>query len=207
VIDYDPLVVDLLQWELAWESVHVTSPSQFQSLRTEFPPPDLAEKLVHLYFFHCNSMFPILHRPTFDYHFKNALYDREIWFACLCMEMFALASRYSDDERVLLVEPSDKPLDSDAKGARWHKAGYKYYFAVMSASSHVVARRLIDLPMIDVVQQKRSLMNPISLFEAQTLCVRILSFNILLMEIASIQNVIYIYCLDLTLDAKVTDGT
>jgi len=94
------------------------------------------------------------------------------------MEVFALASRYSDDERVLLDEPSDRPLDSDVKASMWHKAGYKYYFAAMSARFHFVVRRLIDLPMIGVVQQKRSLMNPISLFEAQTLCVRILSLRL-----------------------------
>ncbi len=47
------------------------------------------------------------------------------------MCVFALASRYSKDERVLLPDPPDEPLDDEYMRLRWQKAGFKYYFAAM----------------------------------------------------------------------------
>jgi hypothetical protein len=87
--------------------------------------------LIDLYFLHCNSMFPILHRPTFERHFADGLYERDIWFACLCMSVFALASRYTDDLRVLLDEPVETPVGEHSEQSRWQTAGFRYYFSIL----------------------------------------------------------------------------
>ncbi|KAA1473897.1 hypothetical protein DENSPDRAFT_931268 [Dentipellis sp. KUC8613] len=140
-------------WESEWEGIHVTSPDAFPSLRKEFPPKDLALKLIHLYFTRHESIFRLLHRPTFERQFEDGLYTRDAWFACICMCVFALASRYSKDERVLLPVPPGEHLDDEYIRRRWQKAGFKYYFAAM-----------------DVVLHKRSLLAPACLFEIQTAC-------------------------------------
>jgi hypothetical protein len=76
-------------------------------------------------------MFPLLHRPTFARHFADRLYEHDIWFACTCMCVFALASRYSNDARVLLDEPVEVPLDEHVKPFQWQTAGFKYYFSIL----------------------------------------------------------------------------
>ncbi|TFY83575.1 hypothetical protein EWM64_g443 [Hericium alpestre] len=98
-------------------------------------------------------MFRLLHRPTFERQFADGLYTRDVWFACVCMCVFAQASRYTDDERVLLPEPPDKPPDEEMARLRWQKAGFGYYFAA-----------------IDVILHKQSLMVPAGLFEMQATC-------------------------------------
>ncbi len=64
-------------------------------------------------------------------HFNDRLYDRDIWFACMCMCIFALASRYTDDPRVLLYEPAESGLDDLAEQSQRQTAGFKYYFSVL----------------------------------------------------------------------------
>lgn len=76
-------------------------------------------------------MFPLLHRPTFARHFADGLYENDIWFACLCMSVFALASRYTDDLRVLLDEPAETPAVEHSEHSRWQTAGFKYYFSIL----------------------------------------------------------------------------
>jgi hypothetical protein len=76
-------------------------------------------------------MFPLLHRPTFARHFAEGLYEHDIWFACLCMSLFALASRYTDDLRVLLNEPVETPVGEHSEQSRWQTAGFRYYFSIV----------------------------------------------------------------------------
>jgi hypothetical protein len=76
-------------------------------------------------------MFPLLHRPTFVRHFEGGLYERDIWFACTCMSVFALASRYTNDVRVLLDEPVETPPDEHDKHTQWQTAGFKYYSPIL----------------------------------------------------------------------------
>jgi len=85
---------------------------------------------MDLYFLHCNGMFPILHRPTFAHHFADRLYKSDIWFACTCMSVFALASRYTNDSRVLLDDPVET-LDENVEHSQWQTAGFKYYFPIL----------------------------------------------------------------------------
>ncbi|KAI0047765.1 hypothetical protein FA95DRAFT_1492043 [Auriscalpium vulgare] len=144
------------RWELVYEGAHMRSPSLFPELQECWPPPDLATSLMDLYFRHCNSMFPVLHRPTFEQQYKDRLYEQDVWFGCVCVMTFALASRYSSDERVLLDDPPEDPseeLEDTPGDMPWQRAGMKYYFATMG-----------------VVGAKRSVLTPIGLFEAQVLC-------------------------------------
>ena len=171
--------------------MHITSPHAFPSLQAQFPPPDLAERLVALYFTHFNDMYPLLHRPTFTRQFfDERLYERDIWYACLCMAVFAPGSRFSDDVRVLADDlPPHAPGGGAARaaaavaasegverdGKRWQRAGWKYHFVSIGMSLLVgVLISALDgcspsCP--DIVLRKRSMLTPACLFEVQTLCV------------------------------------
>jgi hypothetical protein len=126
-ISGDPLC---LQWELAYEGEFLSSETLSELLQN-WPPSDLVTPLIDRYFLHCNSMFPLLHRPTFERHFADGLYERDIWFACLCMSVFALASRYTNDSRVLLDEPVESPVGEHSEQSRWQTAGFRYYFSIL----------------------------------------------------------------------------
>jgi hypothetical protein len=73
-------------------------------------------------------MFPLLHRPTFARHFTDGQHEHDIWFACLCMSVFALASRYTDDLRVLQDETVER---EHSEQSRWQTAGFRYYFSIL----------------------------------------------------------------------------
>jgi hypothetical protein len=45
--------------------------------------------------------------------------------------VFALASRYTDDLRVLLDEPVEVALDEHVEHSQWQTAGFKYYFSTL----------------------------------------------------------------------------
>jgi hypothetical protein len=124
------LIFLCLQWELAYEG-GFTSSDTFSRLLHHWPPLDLAGTLVDLYFLNCNGMFPLLHRPTFLRHFADRLYERDIWFACTCMCIFALASRYTHDPRILLDDSARDRLDERAEQSQWQTSGFKYYFLVL----------------------------------------------------------------------------
>ena len=47
------------------------------------------------------------------------------------MSVFALASRYTNDVRVLLDDPVETPLDERAEQSQWQTAGFKYYFSIL----------------------------------------------------------------------------
>lgn len=101
------------------------------AIAQSFPPADLADALINLFFEHVNIQWPLLHRATFERQWKQELHKRDVWFACLCLTMFAVASRWSEDERVLPEgqapeTPSSEPSEN-AAGSKWHKAGWNYF--------------------------------------------------------------------------------
>lgn len=99
-------------------------------LMSKFPPLDLAEDLVELYFSRNNSLFPLLHRPTFQKQWSEGLYKTDLWFAGVCMAIFAVASRWSDDPRVLPEGTTLTTSDGSDNGA-WALAGWKYVDAAL----------------------------------------------------------------------------
>lgn len=48
------------------------------------PPADLAEQLVEAYFSQLNSIFALLHRPSFDRAIRDGLLDTDGSFRALC---------------------------------------------------------------------------------------------------------------------------
>ena len=116
-----------LKWELEWEGVRLTKPAHFHSVRDTFPSPDLAEELIGLYFTHVNVVYPLFHRPTFYDHWNEGLQYRDVWFTAVCMLIFAVASRWSADPRVLgepePAEPGEPP--------RYRKVGWHYFTATV----------------------------------------------------------------------------
>ncbi|KAF4563342.1 hypothetical protein EYR36_003785 [Pleurotus pulmonarius] len=112
-------------WELTWEGVKHESTSFLAPFIPMLPPPDLAKSLIDLYFLHVNMQFPLLHRPTFERHWKEGLVEQDVWFTCLCFTLFAVASRWSNDPRVLDETPL--PIVEQV----WWQAGAKYFNAAM----------------------------------------------------------------------------
>ncbi|KAG7440028.1 uncharacterized protein BT62DRAFT_911669 [Guyanagaster necrorhizus] len=134
-------------WERLYEGIHVDSPEILPEILAQFPPPDLATKLVDIYFCRINIQFPLLHRPTFDRQWRENLQNRNIWFACLALTIFAVASRSCDDPRVLpkgVAKKENEEVD-------WTKAGWTYFTVALGVHRH-----------------RRSLLYPATLLEVQT---------------------------------------
>jgi hypothetical protein len=123
------------------------------SLLEQFPQPDLAESLFSLYFTHTNYDFPLLHRPTFERQWREKLYLKDIWFTALCLIIFAVASRWSEDERVL-ADAIPRAVGLDRGEQERHRAGWTYLRAG-----------------VGVHRVRRSVLHPPCLFEVQTFSV------------------------------------
>ncbi|KAF8844397.1 hypothetical protein BDN67DRAFT_1008235 [Paxillus ammoniavirescens] len=140
-------------WELAFEGSQDRLESISVSSSEEFPPQDLADSLITLYFEHVNPQFPLFHRPTFERQWKEGLQHKDPWFGCLCLSLFAVTSRWSDDPRVLddgkyVVPEAERPNEEH----KWQRAGWRYFNAA-----------------VDVHRESRSLFHPPGLFEVQTM--------------------------------------
>ncbi|KAK0192186.1 fungal-specific transcription factor domain-containing protein [Armillaria mellea] len=72
-----------------------------------FPDNDLIMNLVAIYFETINPILPILHRSTFTEDITNGLHLRDEGFGATLLLVLAVASRYSDDPRVL-ADPSSR---------------------------------------------------------------------------------------------------
>ncbi|TRM69897.1 fungal-specific transcription factor domain-containing protein [Schizophyllum amplum] len=108
-------------WELANEG-HKLVDETLAYVQDHLPPPDLSLSLIDLYFAYTNTHIPLLHRPTFERQWRSGLYRRNQWFAAVCFAIFAVASRWSDDLRVL---PESCVAGPD--GPTWHAAGSLYF--------------------------------------------------------------------------------
>ncbi|PBK70735.1 hypothetical protein ARMSODRAFT_90872 [Armillaria solidipes] len=72
-----------------------------------FPDNDLITSLIVIYFKTINPIFPVLHRPTFMKDVANGLHVRDEYFGATLLLVLSVASRYSDDPRVL-ADPSSR---------------------------------------------------------------------------------------------------
>ncbi|KAK0204128.1 fungal-specific transcription factor domain-containing protein [Desarmillaria ectypa] len=72
-----------------------------------FPDIDLITSLVAIYFETINPILPVLHRPTFTKDVANGLHLRDEYFGATLLLVLSVASRYSDDPRVL-ADPGSK---------------------------------------------------------------------------------------------------
>ncbi|KAK0441804.1 fungal-specific transcription factor domain-containing protein [Desarmillaria tabescens] len=71
-----------------------------------FPEDDLLTSLIDLYFTRVNIFFPLLHRPTLERSVIDGRHFKDASFAAVLLAVCAVASRYSDDPRVLVDETS-----------------------------------------------------------------------------------------------------
>ena len=87
-----------------------------------FPPPDLLDTLVDLYFCHMNTHFPLLHEPTFKAAVKAGQHLRNGGFGATVLLVCAIGARSTRDPRVLLPD-SGHP----------HTAGWEWFGRVERA--------------------------------------------------------------------------
>ncbi|KAK0486088.1 fungal-specific transcription factor domain-containing protein [Armillaria novae-zelandiae] len=105
--------------------------------RVEFwrPPPwERVYEGIHadfdIYFRHINVQYPLLHQPTFDRQWRQNMQNRNTWFACLTLTIFAVASRYCDDPRVLPKGIAKKENEE----ADWTQAGWSFFFTALGTT-------------------------------------------------------------------------
>ncbi|KAJ7650990.1 fungal-specific transcription factor domain-containing protein [Roridomyces roridus] len=84
---------DQLPWEVEFYS---------RARPPMFPPADLLTTLVGLYFKNIHPTFPVLHRDTFLRDLANGLHETNMKFSAVVLVVLGLASRYSDDPRVMI---------------------------------------------------------------------------------------------------------
>jgi Fungal specific transcription factor domain len=77
-----------------------------------FPPNDLLQCLVNIYFSRVNVVWPLLHRPTFEADLMREHHRRDLGFASVVLAVCAVASRYCQDRRVLAKVRSTQDLPS-----------------------------------------------------------------------------------------------
>ncbi|KAJ6625579.1 fungal-specific transcription factor domain-containing protein [Mycena sp. CBHHK59/15] len=133
-------------WELQWEGFQVDTDKLLVSVLEEFPPFPLTTQLINLYFYNANAQLPLLHRPTFERQFKDKLHYRNIWFSCVCLGVFAVASRWSNDPLVLprnCARTSSGVLD-------WTCAGWHYYNVAIGI--HRIRKSLIYPACLEEIQ-------------------------------------------------------
>ena len=104
-----------------WEATAAAQPPMTTIL---WPPDDLLDLLVNLYFSENSQLFPILHRPSFERSLKAGLHKTDVDFAKLVLALCALASQFCDDPRVFLQDDQD---DID-----WSSAGWKYFSQLLT---------------------------------------------------------------------------
>ncbi|KAJ7751555.1 fungal-specific transcription factor domain-containing protein [Mycena maculata] len=93
-----------------------------------FPAPDLLSDLTTLYFAHSNVYYPVLHRPTLEKSIADGLHTRDQSFGAVVLLMCAIASRYSEDPRVLA--PGEEPM----------RCGWKYFDQIPNTVHHLFNR-------------------------------------------------------------------
>lgn len=103
-----------------------------------FPPTDLAASLIDLYFRHIHRWDRIIHKPTFMQLYGTGAASTNPSFRALCYAVFAAASRFSDDPRVL-SDGQYGTVTKQGAGAVFGAASYLY------ASAPSVPWNLFDL--------------------------------------------------------------
>lgn len=73
--------------------------------------------LIELYFSKVNLFWPLLHRPTFEKAVTGEMHLHDDDFASVLLLVCAVASRFSDDPRILL----DGSEDLTSAGWRWYQ--------------------------------------------------------------------------------------
>ncbi|KAI9606102.1 hypothetical protein H4Q26_004476 [Puccinia striiformis f. sp. tritici PST-130] len=67
-----------------------------------YPPPDLQQSLLEIYFQYVHPLLRIIHPASFIQDFKAGRGETDDGFKALCLIIFSVASRFSQDPRVYL---------------------------------------------------------------------------------------------------------
>ncbi|KAJ6541636.1 fungal-specific transcription factor domain-containing protein [Mycena capillaripes] len=97
-----------------------------------FPDDDLLQSLLDLYFQKINPLIFVLHGPSFRAAIADGEHIRDYQFGGVVLVVCALASRLSNDTRVLMTP--DAPLDSS--GWKWFKQARPLKLAIAPQIAH-----------------------------------------------------------------------
>lgn len=86
-------------------------------LFTDFPPDDLRDSLVELYFRTLNDDMPLLHEPSFKKAVESGLHLRDSGFGATVLLVCANGARSSSDPRILA-----DTHEGEDRGWKWFKA-------------------------------------------------------------------------------------
>ncbi|KAJ7459695.1 fungal-specific transcription factor domain-containing protein [Mycena latifolia] len=124
--------VPKLRRPLFWEILPWEKEAYDQRPRYVYPLSDLIAALLDLYFKNVHPILPVLHRPSFEQSVAEGLYLKDTQFGAVLLAVLGVASRYSNDPRVL--------VDTDASLS----AGWKFVKQVQ------VVRKLFEPTLYDV---------------------------------------------------------
>lgn len=102
----------------------------------KYPDVDLMESLIRIYFDQLHYLAPCLHQQTFERKFRDGLHLSDRKFADIVLMVCAVASRYSDDERVY-TKASDSSYSPQS-------AGWKWFTQVQAAPRSLVAPTTLE---------------------------------------------------------------
>lgn len=127
---------------------------------SSFPPHDLLDVLVDLYFAHTNSQYPLLHEPTFKRSIAAGEHLRNGGFGATVLLTCAIGARFTRDLRVLLD-------DSD----HHHSAGWRWFLVVVGVRKMSFAPAKIYDLQIHAVRTRAASFKGVTISSA-LLCVR-----------------------------------
>lgn len=118
----------------------------------EFPAMDLLQHLVARYFDAINTVFPILHRPSFMRSIQQRLHETNQGFGALVLIVCAIGCGFTDDPRVVQV------ISPDSSCTAW-----KFFHQVASAQKrHYLPHSLYEAqiyPVCPLATSKRRFAN------------------------------------------------
>ncbi|KAJ7804956.1 fungal-specific transcription factor domain-containing protein [Mycena olivaceomarginata] len=106
-VERRPLFWEILPWE---KEAYDIQPFYI------YPPSDLIDSLLDLYFICIHPTIPIFHRPSFEQSVAEGLHLTDMDFGGTLLAVLAVTSRYSTDPRVFV--DGDKSLSSGWKFAK-----------------------------------------------------------------------------------------
>lgn len=111
-----------------------------------FPEDDLLRSLVNLYFERVNILLPLLHRPTFETSVSEKLHLQDQKFADVVIFVCAVASRYSDDPRVLF----EGQQSAQSSGWKWvHQVVSTYRLSIHPSTLYDLQFVCVGVYLID----------------------------------------------------------
>ncbi|KAJ6594430.1 fungal-specific transcription factor domain-containing protein [Mycena capillaripes] len=119
-------------WHSPWEITPLPPAPAYK-----FPPQDLLGDLISIFFDRVNIILSCLHRPTFERSVASGLHLIDHSFGSLVLALCSLASRYSDDPRVVL-EGTNSKLSS----------GWEWFRQIQHTGGEFHLRSLYDLQRI-----------------------------------------------------------